>query len=257
MYRLILPYLFFMIPAVHADGLNDTGIGFCVDGSANTADCATVSGDGGAYPRQDARYGRDAAATAGQLTKSGGGANGFDFTPITNSGGILLTFSTIGYGSGDWACTLDNRTGLVWEVKTADGGLRDQSWTYTWYDSSLNYGGSHGTPSGGTCMTAGRCDTEKYVADVNATALCGHNNWRVPTLIELQGIVNYGRTDPAIDQTYFPNTPQSTFWTSSPVFNSGPVVKSSLWYVNFNNGFSNTGSFTDPRLLRLAARFKY
>jgi hypothetical protein len=32
----------------------------------------------------------------------------------------------------------DNVTGLVWEVKTADGGLRDQKWSYTWYDSVHN-----------------------------------------------------------------------------------------------------------------------
>ena len=59
-------------------------------------------------------------------------------------------------------------------MKTADGDLRDRKWNYTWCDSnpSIN-GGYAGTANGGNnCKTTGRCGTEKYVADVNATQLC-------------------------------------------------------------------------------------
>jgi hypothetical protein len=221
------------LPALAA-GLNDTGIGFCRDDNSNTADCATAAADSGTHPRQDARYGRDAAAAAGKLPKIGGGEAGFDFTALNASGQATTPSS----GATPHPCVRDNLSGLVWEVKTADGGLRDQGWSYTWYDSVHHYGGNDGTASGGTCKTAGRCDTEKYVVEVNASALCGYTGWRMPTVDELQGIVHLGRIDPSIDPTYFPNTPSSFFWSGSPDASYSYYA----WGVNFYYGFvSNYG----------------
>ena len=143
------------LPALAAD-FNDTGIIFCGDDSTNTAVCASVSLDSGTHPRQDARYGRDAAATAGQLSKVGGGQAGFDFTALNASGQATRPINS----ATPHPCTRDNVTGLVWEVKTADGSLRDQKWTFSWYDSVHNYSGNPGTANGGTCKTVNRCDTE-------------------------------------------------------------------------------------------------
>ncbi len=56
---------------VTAAGLNDTGQSLCYDGTNMVACTATNTGDAAPYPRQDGRYGRDAAATAGALTKIG------------------------------------------------------------------------------------------------------------------------------------------------------------------------------------------
>jgi hypothetical protein len=41
---------FIGLPALGA-GLNDTGIDFCGDATTNTANCASVAADGGAFPR--------------------------------------------------------------------------------------------------------------------------------------------------------------------------------------------------------------
>lgn len=217
-------------PALAA--LNDTGIGFCGDPSTNTADCATVAADSGAFPGQDARFGRDAAGKAGKLPKVGGGEAGFDFTAL-NAAGQSTTPSS---GVTPHPCVRDNVTGLVWEVKTADDGFRDKKWFYTWYNSVNNYGGNAGTASGGVCKTAGRCDTEKYVADVNASALCDYTDWRMPTVKELEGIAHFGRTDPAIDPTYFPNIPSQFssqyFWSGSP----SAISPNEAWEVHFYNG---------------------
>ncbi|MBK6998673.1 MAG: DUF1566 domain-containing protein [Rhodoferax sp.] len=217
-----------------AAGLNDTGIDFCGDASTNTTDCATVAIDGGSFPRQDARYGRDAQAATGTLSKSGGGGKGFDFTKIANNGSDLSANATLGSGSADWACTRDNVTGLIWEVKTTFG-LRSQSHTYTWYNSnsSIN-GGRAGTASGGTCFTSGRCDTEKFVQDVNVAGLCGATDWRMPFRKELTSILDLGRVNPAIDPDYFPNTPSSDFWSGSPYAG----YSSFAWFVHFSNGYA-------------------
>ena len=227
--RALLPLLACIsLPALGA-GLNDTGIGVCGDASTNTAPCATVSADNGTYPRQDARYGRDAAAAAGQLTKIGSGEGGFDFTALDAEGQSTAPSS----GNTPHPCVRDNLSGLVWEVKSADGGLRDQKWSYSWYDSVHNYGGDPGTVSRGTCKTPGRCDTEKYVADVSISALCGFTDWRMPTMKELEGILHFGRKNPAIDSIYFPNTQVNGFWSGSSVANDSNAA----WVVYFDYGY--------------------
>jgi hypothetical protein len=192
---------------------------------------------------QDARYGRDAAAGTSALTKSslggvqGGGANGFDFVKISNAGTPVQASTVLGSNPGDWGCTYDNTTGLMWEVKTTSG-LRSQSHTYTWFSSnSATNGGAAGTASGGTCFVTGRCDTEKFVQDVNATNMCGHSDWRMPTYRELQGLVRLG-VSPAIDNAYFPNTVSNYFWSGSPVASSSSYA----WVVSFSNGSSNYGN---------------
>lgn len=231
-----LPALMFTTSSYAAE-LNDTGIGFCGDTNTNTAACALAASDNGAFPRQDARYGRDAAAAAGRLNKVGGGEAGFDFTALDAAGKP----TTPSPGSDPHPCVRDNTTGLIWEVKTSDGGLRDQNWTYTWYDSAHRYGSNPGMADGGDCLSGGRCDTGKYVADVNAAALCGYTDWRMPTVKELEGIVHFGQSYPAIDSTYFPNTPSSGFWTGTPcAYNADGA-----WYVYFGYGYANVDGRSD------------
>lgn len=222
----------FILPVGWSSPLNDTGIDICREHAAGADTSVNPSTSCQPLPThgaQDARYGRDAAAVKGFLPKVGGSAgtvngnpNGFDFSKISNSGTVLPASATLGGGPNDWACTYDNNTGLMWEVKVNDPThLRHQNHTYSWYDSVHNYDGMTGEPSGGTCQTAGRCDTEKFVADVNGVGLCSHTDWRLPTFKELYTIADRGRTNPAIDPAYFPNTPASFFWSGSPSAEAG------------------------------------
>jgi hypothetical protein len=203
--------------------INDSGIDWCADGANNydagdaaykDIQCDAVTNAG--FPGQDGHFGRDALARTGQLPKIGDGAAGFDFTKISNSGNELPATATLGSGPNDWACTRDNVTGLIWEVKVTDSThLRYQGNWYTWYfpDSP---DGNPGRQNGGICVGSD-CDTTGFLEAVNAEGLCGASDWRVPTRRELQGIVNYGRANFAIDPEYFPNIypGDSGFWSSS------------------------------------------
>ncbi len=233
---------------------NDTGLtwsGHATSGNATTCNPAHPAG-------QDCHYGRDALARLGTLppktgasTPNNGINNGFDFTKISNSGTELNPSATLGSNPNDWACTRDNVTGLVWEVKTTSG-LRSQDHGYTWYMPDNTYGGPGEVGDTSTCsntLSGQNCNTDTYKQTVNAQGLCGHNDWRVPTVKELEGIVDLGRVDPAIDTGYFPNTPSSTsFWSGSPVV----YDSNNAWSVFFYVGFAHYGDFrSDARRVRL------
>ena len=217
---LCLGSLAMVSPPAMAGPLNDTGIDFCGGATSGNAPC-----DGSQPAGQDAHYGRDAQPPS----KVGGGGKGFDFTAL-DAGGQPTAPST---GATPHPCVRDNVTGLVWEVKTDDGGLHDKDWTYTWYKTD-SPDGNNGTASGGNCggTVAAGCDTEKYVTAVKNAHLCSYNDWRMPTRKELQDLVDYGRFNPSIDTTYFPNTPGSVFWSGSPYAGSTDYA----WYVDFNGG---------------------
>jgi hypothetical protein len=160
------------------------------------------------------------------------------YTKIANNGSDLPDSAQLGSGAGYWACTRANSSGLVWEVKTADGGLRDQSKTYT------NYDGSYGSSS----QIAAASNSLGFATAVNSSALCGFSDWRMPGVGELYGLVDKSTT-PRINPTYFPNTPSSNFWSGSPnAYNSN-----NAWYVNFSNGgvsYLNRGNDYQVRLVR-------
>lgn len=148
-----------------------------------------------------------------------------DYTKIANNGTELAADAKPGNGASDWACTRDNATGLVWEVKTADGGLRDHKHTYAWFntDPDINGGnaGFYGTDTCGGTLAAykNRCNTSSYVAAVNAAALCGYTDWRMPQPEELRALVDFGPSGEkaAIDPAYFPNLPGTFFWSTSAI----------------------------------------
>lgn len=194
----------FLVGSLATNLLNDTGIRVC-EADNNTLVAACESSKLGSWfgLEQDGLTGRDMLAATAQLTKTGAGAEGFDFSKISATGELLAD------NAKSWNCVLDNRTGLLWEVKTADGGLRDAQNTYTWYspDSTKN-GGDAGLENNGK-------NTDAFVKSVNQVGLCGYKDWDLPTAEQLLSIVHYGRDTPTIDVAYFPNTVSDLYWTST------------------------------------------
>jgi len=226
--------------AILADGgLNDTGIDWCADDSSINLDCPVTGFEG-----QDGDFGRDAKGRSGELDKIGAGAAGFDFTKIDQNGNLLPESAT------EWSCVRDNHTGLIWEVKTTDGGLRDKSHAYSWYNpDSTSNGGAVGVINGGTCAIAS-CDTYGFSVAVNEASLCGAKDWRVPTINELFSIVNYGQGSfILIDDSYFPNSSNCCYWSSTPVAGNSDMA----WDMRPNSGqdiASGKGGTREIRLVR-------
>lgn len=220
--------------------INDTGITTCGDYAAdnslswqNDLSCdITVDADGDPVPlKQDGSSGRDAS-----LNDNADGHAGFSFTKLDSGGNSLPD------DASEWQCVRDNVTGLIWEVKTEDGGLHDWRRTYDWYDSNAQTnGGYSGSFYAGDCdgeTLTPSCVTETFVNDVNSQSLCGFTDWRLPSREELRSIRSFEQLsgDINIDTNYFPNTQYGPYWTSKTLV--GDQYKA--WRVHFRE-FRETG----------------
>jgi hypothetical protein len=209
--------------AAAAHRLNDTGIGFCIDADGQFIDCAGTG--------QDAEYGRDVTRPG-----NGDGRVGFRFTKLCNSGerageGQCPVKPQPGDAPNEWGCTRDEVTGLLWENKT-DSGHRDGSRVYTFfspkYDPDGRYGGPH--------------DATGFQDRVNEAGLCSAHDWRLPTPVELQGIVDMGVISlPPIDERFFPNTLANVYWAAG-VVRGTPFAKQLAWGSSFFFELGDIGS---------------
>jgi hypothetical protein len=111
--------------------------------------------------------------------------------------------------NGDGTVT-DKATGLIW--KQCAEGL-----------------------SGADCLTGGATGFTWQAALQRAAAavFAGSSLWRLPNKKELASLVEQRCYAPAINSRFFPNTPSSWFWSSSPDLG----FPSTAWIVDFTYGY--------------------
>jgi len=188
------------------------------------------------------------------LTLIAVGVHAQEFTKVSNEGVILPDSAALGDGPQDWACTRDNKTGLMWEVKTSSG-LRDLRHNYTWRSGGTGNVGN--TASCANTLAPARCNTDAYAARINNEALCGSSRWRLPGGSYRGGPAgnspngelavlyqNAFATTGVNFADWFPNTRGFWHWTNTQDrFNFGRV-----WAVRFDSGqvFSNFWNFDYP-----------
>ena len=203
---------------------------------------------------QDCSYGRDKLAKdnklVGELAKTGAGDSAFDFTKLDVSG-----LSLVDQSSGVFYCVLDNVTGLTWEKKISgnDSSVDSQYDSYYWFDEDEAWNaGVVGTktmpanvgieqPCAGYIKEdeATWCNTQAFIARMNAANYCGANDWRLPSVDELTSIIDYGEADKqdfnnrvAIDQEYFVRTQNRNYWTRT----NDARLPASAWSINMAYG---------------------
>lgn len=148
-------------------------------------------------------------------------------------------------------CALDQFTGLTWEVKSPQPGLRSRDNTYSWYnpgeahDGELDY---RGVPDGGHC-SGSACDTNAFVAAVNDSGLCGFTDWRLPARDELGSISDprKGETPPTINTRHFPFTQAGEYWSA----NDYQFQWNAAWLWSFAIGLDRVEWKQSARYVRL------
>lgn len=200
--------------------LNDTGVVTCLDENKLISTCPVFGMEG-----QDGDHGRDAQSRLGTLNKVGTGRAGFDFTRISNE------------------CVKDNHTGLYWELKTEDGGMRDKNNLYTWHNPDAN-------TNGGDEGSLDESSTSRYVEQINSTGLCGFTDWRLPNKEELRSIVDYSANNPTIDTGTFPDYTPNFYWTATPIASDNQRA----WVIYFGDGFNSSQSKFSSHHIRLVRK---
>ena len=227
--------------------INDTGV------TVQASNKAYANTQQNAFPGQDGQRGSDVIHAANMLEKAGRGQAGFDFTKLNSNGDEEDDTAQ------DWDCVRDNVTGLVWEKKTADSGMRDGNHTYTWFFFDEN-GGYQGVQSGtDASCTLSSCNTTAYVNAVNAAGLCGFYDWRMPTYEEMMSLVHFGLASGVrIDDDYFPNsgTADSSgrlwYWTRIPSADGvSNDTAQNAWALDFASGLDNFLNKATPGAVRL------
>jgi len=161
-------------------------------------------------------------------------------------GASTLTFASAPryVANGDGTLT-DNQTGLMWEMQTStcSGEMTCYTNRYTW--------SSTGTLADGTLYTvliAGLNGGDYYspsagqvVSSRPGSCFANHCDWRIPTIAELQTIIERtasgcGSGSPCIDPAFGP-TQASAYWSSSAFAGSTfPSAPDNAWDVWFGTG---------------------
>ncbi len=160
------------------------------------------------------------------------GRLGLSYVKISSTGAELPPSAT------EWQCVKDKITGLIWENKNIPGTvhIRGAGRTYTnWGDNRAG-------------------DASDFALLVNSTGLCGYADWRVPTIDELQTIVDYGAhyiDGLVIDHTYFQNS-QTPYINSNGIFWSSTRMASMIaWDAFFYNGHLGAQLASELNFVRL------
>jgi hypothetical protein len=92
-------------------------------------------------------------------------------------------------------------------------------------------------------------DTRRTFAEAQAgcaaLALAG-GGWRLPTMKELQTLVDESRSDPAIDPAAFPDTPDEGFWAANLLAGT----PGNAWFVTFASGIAYNSLVDHPYRMR-------
>ena len=129
---------------------------------------------------------------------------------------ILATTPTNRFTINNDGTVSDTKTGLTWK-KCSEGqsGVdcrTGTATTYTWQGA-----------------------LQQAQSVNNNGGFAGYKNWRLPSIKELNSIVEEQCSEPSINLAVFPESPSDWYWSSSPYANDSSLA----WGVFFSFGGSN------------------
>jgi uncharacterized protein DUF1566 len=145
---------------------------------------------------------------------------------LASAAGILVA------GLAAWAGAPVGR----YTVDAAAGIVTDNATGLVWQRCVLGVSGAN--CDAGAARFASQADAASGCSSLNLGGW--PTGWRLPTVKELQSIVDMRAVAPAIDSTAFPGGSTYYFWTSTPY--AGDATRA--WTVHFSGGFTPTYATT-------------
>ena len=146
--------------------------------------------------------------------------------------------------NGDGTVT-DNLTGLQWEKKTDDSTVHDIDNTYSWLTGG---GWADGTVFTMFLGELNNCVSTDGISTSGGFA--GHCDWRLPTIGELQGMLNPGCLPGCLDAIFGVHHSSDAWWSSSTF--SGDNLRA--WSLETGAGSVSHESKTNSRTARAVRR---
>lgn len=125
-----------------------------------------------------------------------------------------------------------------------NGTVTDRATGLIWKQCAEGLGGA-----GCTTGSAQSFTWQAALQHAEAAVFAGSSLWRLPNKNELASLVERRCFEPAINATFFPNTPSSEFWSSSP--DAYVYSEHRAWFVGFDDGDVNDGSKRGTLYVRL------
>lgn len=95
-------------------------------------------------------------------------------------------------------------------------------------------------------LPTGNVDATTALGECASASTAGYCDWRLPTYVELQSIVDLAKASPAVDPKAFAGMPAYVLWTSSPV--AGSIVNG--WSLGFGTGAASQEPLANPHHFR-------
>ncbi|MCP4698054.1 MAG: DUF1566 domain-containing protein, partial [Gammaproteobacteria bacterium] len=118
-------------------------------------------------------------------------------------GNSYSPLTSLSIGSADTVTVTDTDTKLIWQRAQSGGTL---NWN----------------------------DADAYCANLN---LAGLGDWRLPSIKELQSLIDYSQINPAADATLFPDTNDDGYWSGSEYANTPGLI----WNAHLGDGYTGWG----------------
>lgn len=143
--------------------------------------------------------------------------------------------------------TIENNTPASDFTSREDGTATHKKTGLMWSTCSLGQKFEKGKCKG----EATKLNWEKAILAAKESRLAGHEDWRLPSIDELNSIVETGCHNPAINIEVFPDTVSAGYWSSSTVARMKSNARAMFFFYGEDSNFYKRNPYY-VRLVRTA-----
>jgi hypothetical protein len=161
----------------------------------------------------------------------------------------------IALDDGPWACVEDNKTGLHWEVKSINENLQFSRSTFRWKLKEApiaDAGGCSIHEENASNVKFHDCETADIIQHVNQKKLCGFDDWRLPSALEIRSIM-IKHDYPSERKLPFPLLPRvihAAYWTADVQELDGQSQALTVHFGNNDEHWANIDQVANVILVR-------